>query len=70
MWSSQTLKKKKKQKTNVEKLFKTYLKYFASPPLFSDILDSMGSMSAENRRTQKHAANDSLQQESPAAVDG
>lgn len=37
---------------------------------FPGILDSMGSMSAENRRTQKHAANDSLQQELPAVVDG
>lgn len=30
----------------------------------------MGSLSAENRRTQKHAANDTVQQELPAVVDG
>lgn len=60
---------KKTQKTNVEKWFGTYLKYFLCSS-FSDILDSMGGMSAEDRRTQKHAANDSLQQESPAVVDG
>lgn len=46
------------------------LKIFCIFPPFSGILDSMGSMSAENRRTQKYAANDPLQQELPAAVDG
>lgn len=69
MWSSQTVKKPENKHWKViSDLLKIFCLYFVPP--FSDILDSMGSMSAENRRTQKHAANDSVQQESPAAVDG
>lgn len=47
-------------------LFKIFCIFFS----FSGVIDSMGSLSAQNRRTQKHAANDPVQQELPAVVDG
>lgn len=67
MWASQKLKEEQIQILKGDPgLTQNLLCFFSFP----DILDSMGSMSAENRRTQKHAANDSLQQELPAVVDG
>lgn len=67
MWASQKLKEEHIQILKGDPGLTQNLLYFFS---FSGKLDSMGSMSAENRRTQKHAANDSLQQELPAVVDG
>lgn len=58
-------KKKKLMLKSDSELFKFFCIFS-----FSGIIDSMGSLSAENRRTQKHAANDTVQQELPAVVDG
>lgn len=67
MWASQKLKEEQIQILKGDPgLTQNLLHFFR----FSGILGPMGSMSTENRRTQKHAANDSLQQELPAVVDG